>query len=103
MYKTIHQYYFYMLTNKKKGTLYIGVTNNLERRMFEHKNKIIEGFTKQYGFDKLAYFETYQYVNDAIKREKNMKKWKREWKISLIEKDNPDWDDLSADWKYLLD
>ena len=82
----------------KNGTLYIGVTNNLERRMFEHKHKLAEGFTKKYGLDKLVYFETYQYVNDAIKREKNMKKWKRQWKISLIEKDNPNWNDLSHDW-----
>jgi putative endonuclease len=82
----------------KNGTLYIGVTNNLERRMFEHKHKLVEGFTKNYGLDKLVYFETYQYVNDAIKREKNMKKWKRQWKISLIEKDNPNWNDLSYDW-----
>ena len=98
MYKTIHQYYLYILTNKKNGTLYIGVSNNLERRMFEHKNKLIEGFTKKYGLDRLVYFETYQYVNDAIKREKNMKKWKRQWKINLIEKDNPDWNDISHNW-----
>ncbi len=61
----------------------------LERRVFEHKNKLVDGFTKNYGLDKLVYFETYQYVNDAIKREKNMKKWKRQWKINLIEKDTP--------------
>ena len=103
MLKTIHQYYLYILTNKKNGTLYIGVTNNLERRIFEHKNKLLEGFSKQYSLDKLAYFETFQYMNDAIKREKNMKKWKREWKISIIEKENPHWNDLSSDWKYLLD
>ncbi|MCK5401909.1 MAG: GIY-YIG nuclease family protein [Flavobacteriaceae bacterium] len=86
MYKTIHQYYLYILTNKKNGTLYIGVSNNLERRMFEHKNKLVEGFTKKHGLDKLVYFEAYQYVNDAIKREKNMKKWKQQWKISVIVK-----------------
>ncbi|WP_248722612.1 GIY-YIG nuclease family protein [Seonamhaeicola sp. ML3] len=100
MFKTIHQYYLYILTNKRNGTLYIGVTNNLERRMFEHKNKLVDGFTKQYGLDKLMYFETYQYINDAIKREKNMKKWKRAWKIKLIEEDNSSWEDLSKDWKY---
>ena len=103
MYKTIHQYYLYILTNNKNGTLYIGVTNNLERRMFEHKNKLIDGFTKQYGLDKLVYFETFQYVNDAIKREKNMKKWKRQWKINLIEKENTSWGDLSANWTYLIE
>ena len=98
MYKIIHQYYLYILTNKKNGTLYIGVSNDLERRMFEHKNKLIDGFTKRYGLDKLIYFETFQYINDAIKREKNMKKWKRQWKIDLIIKDNPNWNDLSSDW-----
>lgn len=103
MYKTIHQYYLYILTNMKNGTLYIGVTNDLERRMFEHKRKLIDGFSKKYSLDKLVYFETYQYVNDAIKREKNMKKWKRQWKINLIEEDNPNWDDLSSGWTFLSD
>lgn len=98
MYKTIHQYYVYILSNKKHGTLYIGLTNNLERRMFEHKHKLIDGFTKKYGIDKLMYFETFQYINDAIKREKNMKKWKRQWKIELIEEDNKFWKDLAIDW-----
>ena len=69
--------------------------------MFEHKNKLIDGFTKNYGLNKLVYFEAYQYVNDAIKREKNMKKWKREWKIKLIEEENPNWSDLSKNWKFL--
>jgi len=66
--------------------------------MFEHKNKLVNGFTKKYGLDRLIYFETYQYINDAIKREKNMKKWKRQWKIDLIEEENPTWKDLSKDW-----
>jgi len=78
MHKTIHQYYLYILTNKKNGTLYIGVTNDLERRIFEHKNKLIEGFTKKYDLTQLVYCESYQYINDAIKSEKNMKKWKRQ-------------------------
>ena len=98
MYKTIHQYYLYIITNKKNGVLYIGVTNNLERRMFEHNNKLIKGFSSRYNLDKLVYLEVYQFVEDAIKREKNMKKWKREWKINLIVEDNPDWGDLSKDW-----
>ena len=98
MHINVHQYYLYILSNKYNGTLYIGVTNDLERRMFEHKNKLIEGFTKKYGLDRLVYFETFQYVNDAIKREKNMKKWKRQWKIGVIEKENPNWKDLSKDW-----
>lgn len=98
MYKTIHQYYLYIITNKREGVLYIGVTNDLERRMFEHKNEVLKGFSSKYNLDKLVYFEVYQYVNDAIKREMNMKKWKRDWKINLILEDNPDWNDLSKDW-----
>nr|WP_321231186.1 GIY-YIG nuclease family protein [uncultured Psychroserpens sp.] len=98
MYNNSHQYYLYLLASKKNGTLYIGVSNDLERRMFEHKNKLVEGFTSKYNVDKLMYFESFQYVNDAIQREKNMKKWKRQWKIDVIEKDNPNWEDLSVDW-----
>ena len=97
MFKTVHQYYLYILTNKKNGTLYVGVTNNLERRMFEHKHKLVEGFTKKYSLNLLIYFEVFQYVNDAIKREKNIKKWKRQWKINLIEEENPDWEDLAKE------
>ena len=98
MIKNVHQYYIYILTNHKNGTLYIGMSNDLERRVFEHKNKLIEGFTKKYGLNRLVYFEIYQYVNDAILREKRMKKWKRQWKIELIEEENPEWDDLARDW-----
>ena len=98
MFKTDNQYYVYIITNKKDGVLYIGVTNDLERRMFEHKNKLIKGFSSKYNLDKLVYLEVYQYVEDAIKREKNIKKWKREWKIKLIIEDNPNWDDLSKEW-----
>ena len=68
-----YQFYVYILTNKKNGTLYIGMTNELERRLFEHKNRLIDGFTKKYGLDKLVYFEQFQYVTDAIKREKQLK------------------------------
>ena len=100
MFKTVHQYYLYILSNKKNGTLYVGVTNNLERRMFEHKNKLVEGFTKKYGLYHLIYFEGFSHVNDAIKREKNIKKWKRQWKINLIEEENPYWEDLAKDWDY---
>jgi|TARA_B100001059_G_C17696893_1_gene507952 putative endonuclease len=94
-----HQYYLYILSNKKNGTLYVGVTNDLERRMFEHKHKLVDGFTSKYYLDKLMYFEQFQYVNDAIKREKQLKNWNRQWKIDLIEKDNFDWIDLSSEWK----
>lgn len=95
-----HQYYMYILSNKKNGTLYIGVTNDLERRIFEHKKKLVEGFTKKYGLNKLIYFEQFQYVNDAIKREKQLKNWNRSWKIELIEKENKDWTDLSSHWNF---
>ena len=103
MYKTIHQYYVYILSNKKNGTLYIGVTNNLERRIFEHKHKLIEGFSKKYNLTKLMYFEIFQHIDEAIKREKRLKKWKREWKINLIEENNPDWKDLASDWSTEID
>jgi putative endonuclease len=93
-----HQYYVYILSNKKNETLYIGMTNDLERRMFEHKRKLIEGFTKRYDLNRLIYFEQFQYVNDAIKREKQLKNWNRQWKIDLIEENNLEWEDLSFDW-----
>ncbi len=98
MYKTIHQYYVYILASKKNGTLYIGVTNDLEVRVLQHKQKINEGFTSKYDVGLLVYFETFQYINDAIKREKQLKKWNRQWKINLIEEENKDWKDLSEDW-----
>lgn len=98
MLKPKHQYAVYILTNKRNGTLYIGMTNNLERRVFEHKNKLMEGFTKKYELDKLVYFEVYQYADVAIRREKRLKKWKRQWKIDLIEEQNKDWNDLAKDW-----
>ena len=98
MFKTQRQYYVYIITNQKGGVLYIGVTNNLERRMYEHKQALVCGFSKRYHLKQLVYFETYQYINDAIKREKAMKKWLRQWKVDLIEKDNPQWEDLAKDW-----
>lgn len=93
-----YQFYVYILTNKKNGTLYIGMTNDLERRIFEHKNKLIEGFSKRYNLTKLIYFESFQYVNDAILREKRMKNWSRQWKIDLVEEENKEWNDLASDW-----
>lgn len=93
-----YQFYVYFITNMKNGTLYIGMTNNLERRMYEHKNGINEGFSKRYGLNKLVYFEQFQYVNDAIKREKQLKNWRRQWKIDLIEEENGNWNDLAFDW-----
>jgi putative endonuclease len=92
------QYYVYILASKKDGVLYIGVTNNLERRTYEHKNGLIEGFTKRYKVKLLVYFETCSDINAAITREKQLKKWKRQWKIELIEKLNPEWKDLSIEF-----
>lgn len=98
MFKTTHQYYIYILASQKNGTLYIGVTNDLERRVLEHKQKINEGFTSKYDVTRLVYFESFQYINDAILREKRLKKWNRQWKINLIEEENKEWNDLSEDW-----
>ena len=93
------QYSVYILASKRNGTLYIGVTNSLERRIEEHKNKIdLNCFTAKYNVNLLVYFETFQYINDAINREKQLKKWNRQWKINLIEEENKDWKDLSEDW-----
>ena len=88
-------YYVYILASKKNGTLYIGVTNNIERRSYEHKLEIIEGFTKKYGVKMLVHFEEYQDVKLALQREKNLKHWVRAWKIELIESKNPLWADLT--------
>jgi len=87
-------YWVYILANGKHGTLYIGVTNDLVRRVYEHRNKFVRGFTSQYGVDRLVWFETYDNPTSAIEREKELKKWRREWKINLVERDNPNWDDL---------
>jgi len=90
----MQQYFVYILANKKNGTIYIGVTRDLKRRIYEHKNQIIEGFTKRYNIKRLVYYEISNDINSAIKREKVLKKWRREWKIKLIEKNNPNWNDL---------
>jgi putative endonuclease len=89
-------YYVYIITNKSK-TLYVGMTNNLNRRMFEHKNKIIVGFTKKYNIDKPVYFEIFTNAYEAIRREKQIKGWLRIKKINLIEEMNPGWNDLSEE------
>lgn len=90
----MYQYFVYILASKRNGTLYVGVSNNLKRRVYEHKNKLIEGFTKKYNIDKLVYFEQTENVMSALDREKKLKKWKRQWKIELIEKNNFGWNDL---------
>ena len=91
-------YYVYILTNCFRGVLYVGVTNSIEGRTWKHKNEIYDGFSKKYKTQKLVYYEIHQDIREAIKREKLIKKWKREWKIELIEKDNPKWEDLGKDW-----
>jgi len=91
-------FYVYILASKRNGTLYIGVTKDLLNRSFQHKLKQDpESFTAKYKINKLIYFEEYQYIQDAILREKQLKKWNRQWKIKLIEKDNPAWRDLFLD------
>lgn len=88
------QYYVYMLASKKNGVLYIGVTGDLVKRVWEHKNNLVEGFTKKYFVHKLVYYEVTTDAKSAITREKQLKKWNRDWKIRLIEKENSNWEDL---------
>ncbi len=88
------QYCVYILASKKNGILYIGVTSNLQKRIWEHKNNVVEGFTKRYFVHKLVYFAQTTDVYSALLREKQLKKWKREWKVNLIEEENPYWKDL---------
>jgi len=92
----MHSYYVYILASKRNGTLYIGVTNNLERRMWEHKSGTVKGFTEKYGVYVLVYYEWFTNIEEAIKREKRLKKWNRAWKVKLIENRNPQWIDLSS-------
>ena len=86
------------MTNYSETSLYVGVTSNLPKRVWEHKNKVVEGFTEKYNVDKLVYFETTDSIESAIKREKQLKNWHREWKINLIKEKNLDFRDLSLDW-----
>ena len=95
--RKMKQFYVYIMTNRSK-TLYIGVTNDLWRRVYEHKNKLIEGFTKKYNLNKLVYYEIHNEINRGILREKQLKGWSRIKKIKLIESQNPFWLDLSDDW-----
>jgi putative endonuclease len=90
----LQMYYVYLLASQKNGTLYLGVTRDLVRRVYEHKQKVLPGFTSRYGVDRLVWFECYEDPTNAIAREKELKKWRRAWKIELIESTNPDWRDL---------
>ena len=94
MQRTEKQYYVYILASKRRGTLYIGVTNDLIRRVYEHKNGHIDGFTKKYSVHMLVYYEAAGSAYEAITREKQLKEWRRNWKIRLIEETNPCWNDL---------
>ena len=98
MSKESRQYYVYILTNKTNKVLYIGVTNDLEHRIFEHKNKIVEGFTKKYNLNKLIYYEVTKDISSAIEREKQLKNWHRDWKINLVNSFNPMWKDLGTNF-----
>ena len=89
-------YYVYIMASKRNGTLYIGVTNDLARRVAEHEQGVVEGFTKEYDVHTLVYYECFSDINDAITREKRLKKWNRRWKLDLIETKNPEWIDLST-------
>jgi putative endonuclease len=98
-YKLIHvimekYYYVYILANNRNGTLYIGITSEIVKRIWQHREKVFQGFTEKYNINKLVYYEIFKDPQNAIKREKRLKKYKREWKINIIEKDNPEWKDL---------
>ena len=89
----------YIMTNYSETSLYIGVTSNLQKRVWEHKNKVVDGFTKKYNVDRLVYYELTDSIESAIEREKQLKRWHREWKINLIKEMNPEFKDLSLDWE----
>jgi len=88
--------HLYILASRRHGTLYIGVTTDLPKRIYEHREGLVPGFTRRYGVKRLVYVETYDDISDAIVRERRMKEWKRDWKVRLIETDNPFWDDLAV-------
>lgn len=90
-------FYIYIMASQRNGTIYIGVTNNLIKRAYQHRNGLIEGFTKEYKVNRLVYFEEYSDIREALPREKQLKRWKRSWKLELIEKNNPTWRDLYDD------
>ena len=94
----MNYYYVYILASKRNGTLYIGVTSDLKKRVYEHKNDLVDGFSKEHQTHDLVYYEDTVSIESAILREKQLKRWKREWKIKLIEAMNPEWRDLSLDF-----
>ncbi|MDP2277339.1 MAG: GIY-YIG nuclease family protein [Nitrospirota bacterium] len=88
------RFYVYILCNKRNGTLYTGITSDLIKRIYEHKNNLVDGFTEKYNVHRLIWYEIHESAESAINREKQIKKWKRAWKLELIERHNPQWDDL---------
>ena len=92
------EFYVYILASRRNGTLYVGVTNDLVRRVWEHKNKVVPGFTRKYGVDKLVYVEPYASIIQARECERRLKRWHRAWKLELIERQNPSWRDLAEDF-----
>ena len=94
------QFFVYILASKRNGTLYVGVTNNLARRLSEHKAKLVPGFTRKYQVDQLVYFEVFNSILEARSREHSLKRWRRAWKVALIEKSNSDWRDLTAELNF---
>ena len=92
-------YAVYIMTNYSQTSFYIGITGNLQKRVWEHKNKVVDGFTKKYNVDRLVYYELTDSIDTALNREKQLKRWHREWKINLIKEMNPEFKDLSLDWK----
>ena len=92
--RTMKNYYVYILSSEQNGTIYTGVTSDIVKRVYEHRNGVVEGFTKKYGVHNLVWFETHNSAVTAINRERQIKKWKRAWKLNLIEEQNPQWTDL---------
>jgi putative endonuclease len=97
LFRMARKFYVYILASARNGTLYIGVTNSLFKRIFQHENELVEGFTKRYHVHRLVHYETYDNPINAIQREKQLKKWNRQWKLRLIEEENPEWKDLLGD------
>ena len=93
----MRRYYVYILTNRRYGVLYVGVTNDLHRRMFQHQSKAVPGFTREHGVLRLVYFEEYASITEARARERSLKRWRRAWKLALVDKPNPEWRDLAED------
>jgi putative endonuclease len=91
-------FYVYILASQRNGTLYVGVTNDIARRVWEHKSKLVPGFTRNYGVDRLVFAERYESINQAREAEQKLKRWRRVWKVELIEKANPQWKDLAEDF-----